>query len=428
MSKKIAVIGFGAAAIGFLWQFMDNEDYEIDVYEKAGNVMSSSLSGIRSDGKFIVSEEMGSDIYIPMSIQREALEIYKNSEYFVYDDVYMGFGNKEDYLMFYNAGFQPIRSEVIHIGTDQLKNVIPQIFEKIHEAKNIKFHFNEHIKEIKEGKTIHIFGYADRLYDYIVVAVGRSGYKLVDDIIKENDGLRHENEKQIVDIGVRFEMPDILVEDLNKRNYEWKVKKTNNQTGHGIRTFCYNPQGQVVSEIHNGFKTVNGHTYNDNSKKSNNTNFAILVSAEFTYPFQNPNQFGENIALISNQLAGGNKIMLQKLGDFLEYKRTKRIGRVKPTLPENEYTLCNINLAMPSQIRQSLVGFIEELGNVVPGIIQEDNLLYFSEVKFYGNKTQNKDGIYFIGDCSGNTRSIVHASSHGIMMAREILNSSIKNA
>src|SRR5271169_1106781 len=206
--KKIAVIGFGAAAIGFLWQFRNNDNYEIEVFENGENVMSSNLSGIKADGKLIMSEEMGSDIYIPLNVQKEAMDIYANESKHTYK-IYNSFDNN-DYLRFYNAGFQPVRSTMIHIGTDKLKEIIPVLYDEIKKSRNIIFNFDHNIKEVDKFKWVD-----NSKFDYIVVAVGRSGYKLVDHMIGIDEDLHHNEEKQIVDIGVRFELPETIVRDLN---------------------------------------------------------------------------------------------------------------------------------------------------------------------------------------------------------------------
>jgi hypothetical protein len=430
--KKIAVIGFGAASIGFLETLANNNEYQIDVFEKSKDSVSSSLSGIRSDGKLFVTDDTGLDIDIPMDLQLKARRIYFDNlpkymnmqcEPTIAPETkeYHSFSDQSEFMKFYNQGFKPIKAIYSHIGTDTLKTVVPSIFKKLEMTSNIRFTFDIEVTEIskKESGKYKIYSRQhDTIteYDSVIVSVGRSGYKLIkgmDSFVKRNG---HTN----VDIGVRFELPNILVDKLNKDNYEWKVRyKT--KTGYVGRTFCNNPSGLVTVENYKDIKTVNGHSNSNGGIKTDNTNFAILISTSLTEPFSDPNEYGEYIARLGNKLAGENKVMLQTVGDFLNFKRTKKLGRVKPSLDMKEVELCDINLALPAKIRESLADFIQALARVEPNIAQHDNLMYGIEVKFYSNKMENKDGVYFIGDCSGHTRSICHATAHGIMTAEEIL-------
>jgi uncharacterized FAD-dependent dehydrogenase len=166
--------------------------------------------------------------------------------------------------------------------------------------------------------------------------------------------------------------------------------------------------------------TVNGHA--KLQEKSTNTNFAILVTHSFTEPFNNPVGYGSYIAKLSNILAGGDKVILQTFGDFRRTKRTKHLGRVNPTLPDDEYILGDLNLVFPGKTCNALVEFIETLDTVIPGIAYSDNLMYGTECKFYSNKVANNNSkVKFIGDCSGWTRSITYATAHGIYLAKDYL-------
>ncbi len=222
-----------------------------------------------------------------------------------------------------------------------------------------------------------------------------------------------------MDLGVRYELPNHIVEELNRQMYEFKVRlKT--RTGYIARTFCNNPAGEVTLEEYEDFVTVNGHA--KSYKQTENTNFAILVTHTFTEPFNDPVGYGMYIAKLANILAGGRKVILQCFEDFKDSKRTKKIGRVHPTLEPKNFILGDLNLVLPRKTTESIIDFIERLDKVVPGVAAPDNLMYGVEVKFYGNKINNEfsNKLKIIGDCSGWTRSITYAAGHGYLVAQNI--------
>ena len=415
---RIGVVGFGAATIGLLSR-LENKDIQIDVYEKAKDIYSSSVSGIRADGKIFISRSMGGDLDITESLQREIVEYYLAQCNISRDLIEQGssFRSREWYDKFYRHGFEPILSDYWHIGTDELKNVITNIYNNFESAGNIEFHFGSLIKELRiENDKIYL-NQIPVAYDKIVVAVGRTGHGLVNHLIESYPHLIMENTK--VDLGIRYELPDHMVEDINKEMYEFKVKLRTG-TGYTARTFCNNPSGYVVTEDYDDFVTVNGHA--KLNMKSNNTNFAILVTHSFTEPFNEPVGYGTYIAKLSNILAGGRKVILQTYGDFKRTKRTKNLGRVVPTLSPDKYILGDLNLAIPGKTRNALIEFIDKLNDVIPGVGFGDNLMYGMEIKFYSNKLSNDHPqLKFIGDCSGWTRSITYATAQGILMAEELI-------
>ncbi|OQY39077.1 MAG: hypothetical protein B6226_02610 [Candidatus Cloacimonetes bacterium 4572_65] len=280
-----------------------------------------------------------------------------------------------------------------------------------------KFKFNSEVKDIliSDKATVVFADDTTIVCDNVIVGAGRTGFRLVKNIIKVHPELILENTK--VDLGIRFEVPNHVVDDLNREMYEFKVK-LRTETGYSVRTFCNNPSGFVVTEQYNDFKTVNGHA--KLNEKSTNTNFAILVTHSFTEPFNDPIGYGSYIAKLSNLLAGGDKVILQTFSDFKRTKRTKHLGRVIPTLPEEEYILGDLNLVFPGKTRKALIEFIETLDEVVPGIAYPDNLMYGIECKFYSNKVANTNPVVkFMGDCSGWTRSITYATAHGVYLAEQ---------
>ena len=415
---RIAVVGFGAATIGLLSQ-LENTKIQIDVYEKAKDIYSTSVSGIRADGKIFISQAMGGDLQISTALQQDIVEFYLSRCNISRDLIERGssFRSQTWYDKFYKQGFEPIQSDYWHIGTDELKNVITNIYNGYKSAKNIHFHFDSLIKDMVFKNDKACLNQIPIEYDKVILAVGRTGHGLVNHLIESHPQLIMENTK--VDLGIRFELPDHLVETINKEMYEFKVKLRTG-TGYTARTFCNNPSGYVVTEDYDDFVTVNGHA--KLNMKSTNTNFAILVTHSFTEPFDEPVGYGSYIAKLSNILAGGRKVILQTYGDFKRTKRTKTLGRVTPTLSKDKYILGDLNLAIPGKTRNALIEFIDKLDEVIPGVAFRDNLMYGMEIKFYSNKLSNEHPVMkFIGDCSGWTRSITYATAQGILIAKEFI-------
>ncbi len=195
-----------------------------------------------------------------------------------------------------------------------------------------------------------------------------------------------------------------------------------------VRTFCNNPSGFVVTENYGDFLTVNGHA--KMLEKSTNTNFAILTSLKFTEPFNDPIGYGSYIAKLSNLLAGEDKVILQTYSHFKESRRTKNLYRVLPTLDPKSFILGDVNLVFPRRIIESIIDFVENLDKVIPGVANNDNLVYAPEIKFYSNRLNNKSmqHIKFAGDCSGATRSIIYATAHGYLIGEAILANQFSNA
>jgi uncharacterized FAD-dependent dehydrogenase len=413
---KIAIVGFGAAAIGFIERIKDS-GHEIHVFEKSSDIYSSSISGIRADGKLFVSKEMGGDIDIDLQLQKKLVDFYINYTSDKKVETGTSFGNTDYYKKFYTKGFQPINADFYHIGTDQLKEVLYNIYEDFKSHKNIHFHFDYTVTSVEKIND-HIKINKTEIFDKAIISVGRSGHPLIKTIIKKYPKLILDNTK--VDLGIRFELPDHVVADLNKEMYEFKVRYKS-RTGYTVRTFCNNPSGFVVIENYGDFTTVNGHA--KLKEKSKNTNFAILVTIQLTEPFNDPVGYGSYIAKMSNLLAGQGKVILQTYQHFKDSKRTKNLYRVLPTLEKDKFILGDINLAFPRRIIESIVDFIEHLDEVIPGIANPDNLVYAPEIKFYSNMLSNElfSNLKFIGDCSGHTRSIIYATAHGYMIAEELI-------
>ena len=229
-----------------------------------------------------------------------------------------------------------------------------------------------------------------------------------------------------VDIGVRVELPAVIFSHLTDELYESKIVYRTEKFEDNVRTFCMNPNGIVVNENTNGIITVNGHSYEGDEKKTDNTNFALLVSKHFSEPFKDSNGYGESIARLSNMLGGG--VIVQRFGDLVRGRRStvKRVeeGLVRPTLTA---TPGDLSLVLPKRILDGIIEMIYALDKVAPGTANDDTLLYGVEVKFYNMEVEIDDnleschkGLYVIGDGSGVTHSLSHASASGIYVARHI--------
>ncbi len=231
-----------------------------------------------------------------------------------------------------------------------------------------------------------------------------------------------------VDIGVRVETNDVIMDEINEHLYEGKFIY-NASVGTKVRTFCSNPSGHVVIENQSGTMLVNGHAFKDPSLGSKNTNFALLVSHSFNEPFTQPNQFAHDIAKLANKLTNGG-VLVQKYGDILLGRRTtaKRLaeGFVKPTLVEA--TPGDLGLVLPYNTMKSIIEMIEALDHVTPGIASEHTLLYGVEAKFYSARPiVNKyfetqiNNLFVAGDGAGLTRGLAQAGANGVWVARHIV-------
>jgi len=325
------------------------------------------------------------------------------------------------------VGLKLLRGKIRHLGTEVNLQVLKRIFEYLNkkidifnktEAKNIIVE-NNIIKGVilEENNKI--------LADYVVITPGRDGsYWLSNLALEHNINMKSNH----VDIGVRVETNNEIMEEINENLYEGKfIYRT--QVGSTVRTFCSNPQGHVVVENHSGTMLANGHAYNNSNKGSKNTNFALLVSHKFTEPFNQPNEFAHGVSRLANMLSNGS-IIVQKYGDLKKGRRStvKRIneGFVTPTL--KEAIPGDLGLVLPYKTMKSIIEMIEALDNITPGVASEHTLLYGVEAKFYSarpevsNKFESKiKNLYFGGDGAGITRGLAQASANGIWIARDIV-------
>lgn len=394
-------------------------------------------AGAFSDGKLSLSPDVGGTLPDILGYDK-ATELIKES-----DDIYLKFGaDKNVYGVDKQREIQEIRRKAIganlkliecpirHLGTEEGYKIYTRLQEHLL-AQGIHMKFNTMVQDIltENGAAVGIVTDGGETFyaKEIVSAIGREGSDWFSHICKQH-GI--ETEVGTVDIGVRVEVRDEVMEFLNKNLYEAKLVYYTPTFDDKVRTFCTNPSGEVATEYYeNGLAVVNGHAYKSQEFKTNNTNFALLVSKNFTKPFKTPIEYGKHIAQLSNMLCDG-KILVQTFGDFQRGRRTteERLCRnnLIPTL--KDAVPGDLSLVLPHRIMVDIKEMILALDKVTPGIASDETLLYGVEVKFYSNKVVvNRDfetsipGLRAIGDGASVTRGLQQASANGISVARSIL-------
>ena len=399
------------------------------IHCKSCSIMSGfGGAGAFSDGKYNITNDFGGTLYEHIGKQ-PAIELMKYVDEINLTHggegtrLYSTAGTKFKKICMQN-GLNLLNASVRHLGTDINYVVLENLYNEL--EKKVDFYFDKPVlkmEELPSGYRIHC---ADELFDcdQCIVSVGRSGSKWMEEVCKEMDIPTKSNR---VDIGVRVELPAVIFSDLTDELYESKIVYRTHQFEDNVRTFCMNPHGIVVSETTNGIVTVNGHSYEGLDKQTENTNFALLVAKHFSEPFKDSNGYGESIARLSNMLGGG--VMVQRFGDLERGRRSneKRIaeGLVTPTLAA---TPGDLSLVLPKRILDGIVEMIYALDKIAPGTANDDTLLYGVEVKFYNMEVSLDDhlesiypGLYIIGDGSGVTHSLSHASASGVYVARNIV-------
>ena len=385
-------------------------------------------AGAFSDGKYNITNDFGGNLH-------EYIGKEKATELMKYVDNINMMNGGEGAKLFSTASSEIkklcmqnqlhlLDASVRHLGTDKNYIVMKNIFEQL--KNNVDFYFDTPVTdlEVDDDRYKVITKDGDYVAPKCIVSVGRSGSKWIEGICRDLDIKTLSNR---VDIGVRVEIPAEIFSHLTDELYESKIVYRTTKYGDLVRTFCMNPHGLVVNENTNGIVTVNGHSFEDESKHTENTNFALLVSKHFTEPFNDSNAYGENIARLSNMLGGG--VIVQRFGDLIDGKRStqKRIDEsfTRPTL---KATAGDLSLVIPKRILDGIIEMIYALDKIAPGTAAMDTLLYGVEVKFYNMQVEVSDkletkypGLYMIGDGSGVTHSLSHASASGIFVAREIL-------
>ena len=310
-----------------------------------------------------------------------------------------------------------------HLGTERNRKILTNLFEFL--EKSCEFRFHTPVRAIipEDGGYRLELEHGSVDCRYCIAAPGRSGAEWFAECCR---GLGLDLSNNQVDLGVRVELPAKVFEHITDVVYESKLVYRTKQYGDAVRTFCMNPYGHVVSENVDGVITVNGHSYADPALRSSNTNFALLVSNRFTQPFDQPYQYGKHIAALSNMLGGG--VLVQRFGDLIKGVRTNehRLSQsfTRPTLSA---TPGDLSLVLPKRHMDNIIEMIYALDKIAPGTANDDTLLYGVEVKFYNMEVAVSErletkykGLYVIGDGSGITHSLSHASASGVYVAREI--------
>ena len=416
---------------------------------KPCNIMSGwAGAGAFSDGKLSLSEEVGGNLtnYLPVDKVRELIKYA--------DSMYLDFGAPEEVFGLNDKKVEEINYEctkhnihlvpcpVRHMGTEYSYEVLKAMYEHLCTIDGFTFlerthadpsfdddgNINGAILTYKNGETEFVEA------DYVVAAPGRGGADWLNSIAKKHNINIRNNE---VDIGVRVEVPNSIMDHLTKHLYEAKLVYYSDTFENKVRTFCMNPGG-IVSEEHynegfnntfeNSLAVVNGHSYADDEAHTGNTNFALLVSTSFTEPFNQPIEYGKYIAHLGNMLTGGG-IMVQRLGDLLMGRRTDASRLKKSTTVPTLKTAVpgDLSFVLPHRHLTSIIEALKAFDNVAPGLYSKNTLLYGVEVKFYSSKIevdsnfQTKiNNFYAIGDGAGITRGLMQASVTGIVVAKNI--------
>ena len=385
-------------------------------------------AGAFSDGKYNITNDFGGTLFEYIGKQK-ALELM----HYV-DEINMKFGG-EGCKLYSTAGskfkklcmqhdLHLLDASVRHLGTDINYVVLENLYAELKEKVDFFFDTPVETMEIIAGGYRINCKAGSFTCPKCVVSVGRSGSKWMEGVCK---ALKIPTKSNRVDLGVRVEIPAEIFSHLTDELYESKIVYRTQKYGDKVRTFCMNPKGAVVSENTNGIITVNGHSYEDPAKQTGNTNFALLVAKHFTEPFKDSNGYGESIARLSNMLGGG--VIVQRFGDLVNGRRStpKRIES-SFTTPTFSATPGDLSLVLPKRILDSIIEMIYALDKIAPGTANYDTLLYGVEVKFYNMEVAVDerlqccyDGLYIIGDGSGITHSLSHASASGVHVARDIV-------
>ncbi|MDE6530455.1 MAG: FAD-dependent oxidoreductase [Lachnospiraceae bacterium] len=452
MKSDVIIIGAGPGGIFSAYELVKlNSDLKITVLE-AGNPLDKRKcpidgkkvkscigckpcsimngfggAGAFSDGKYNITNQFGGTLYEYIGKDR-AIELMK-----YVDEINLSHGGEGTKLystasteikkLCLQNGLHLLDASVRHLGTDINYVVLDHIYQELKDK--VEFRFNEAVRSVKKSDGGYQAETAKDTYEgtYCIISAGRSGSKWMETVCKE---LSVPTKSNRVDIGVRVELPAAIFAHLTDELYESKIVYRTQQYGDLVRTFCMNPKGAVVNENTNGIVTVNGHSYEDPEKQTENTNFALLVAKHFSAPFKDSNGYGESIARLSNMLGGG--VIVQRFGDLIAGKRSTQ-SRIEEAFitPTLNATPGDLSLVMPKRILDGIIEMIYKLDKIAPGTANVDTLLYGVEVKFYNMEVEIDENLetfhknlFIIGDCSGITHSLSHASASGVHVARYI--------
>ena len=384
-------------------------------------------AGAFSDGKYNITNNFGGTLYEYIGKQ-EAIDLMRYVD--TINVEYGGAGTR----LYSTAGSRFNRecikndphlldASVRHLGTDINYKVLGNLYAVLKDK--VEFFFDTPVSNLivlDQGYEV-VTETGTYRCEKCIISVGRSGSKWMEQICRE---IGIETRSNRVDLGVRVELRAEIFEELTDELYESKIVYRTQKYGDLVRTFCMNPKGAVVNENTNGIVTVNGHSYEDPAKHTENTNFALLVSKHFSEPFNDSTGYGESIARLSNLLGGG--VIVQRFGDLIRGQRStpRRIDK-SFTIPTLNATPGDLSLVLPKRILDGIVEMIYALDKIAPGTANDDTLLYGVEVKFYNMEVAVDEhlmtrypGLYVIGDGSGITHSLSHASASGVYVARDI--------
>lgn len=394
-------------------------------------------AGAFSDGKLSLSPDVGGNLPDILGYDK-ALELIHES-----DDIYLKFGaDTKVYGVDKQKEIQEIRRRAImanlkliecpirHLGTEEGYKIYARL-QKHLEENRVEIRFMTMVQNIlmEKGRAVGVVTEKGETFyaAEIVAGVGREGSEWFSHICKEH-GIETQN--GTVDVGVRVEVRDEIMKELNEKLYEAKLVYYTPTFDDKVRVFCTNPSGEVATEYYEGgLAVVNGHAYKSKERKTKNTNFALLVSKNFTEPFKSPIEYGKQIAQLGNMLCDG-KILVQRYGDFRRGRRTTAERLVRnnliPTL--KDAVPGDLSLVFPHRIMVDIDEMIQALDKVTPGIASDETLLYGVEVKFYSNKVvttkefeTNIKGLRVMGDGAAITRGLQQASANGLYTARCIM-------
>lgn len=464
---KIGIIGGGISGLMAAYRLVEkNPSIEVTILEKGHDILNRKCpiltkkvsqcikcehcaimeglagAGAFSDGKYNITTEFGGwlqDI-------REPEEVINYIEQA--DSILVKFGATTDRFMPSNElkklclqhDLHMLQSQCKHLGTDANFETMVRMIDYLSNHSQIKILSNCEVVDVNEAEKTkgqkvilcNINGNPKTVYvDKVIFAVGRVGSGFFSDWCNSNNIPLTNNQ---VDIGVRVELPAMIWEDFEKKIYEPKIHYTSKKYGDTTRMFCFNGRGEVVTENTNGVLTVNGHAYKAESKKTENTNFALLSTIRFTQPFNKPIEYARHVASLANMISGGS-VLVQRLGDLELGRRTDesrlKKSTVRPTL--KGAVAGDLSLCLPKRQLDNIVETLHALDKIAPGTANYDTLLYGIECKYYSARPKTdrkfeivsyvgeKSGYYAIGDGAGFTRSLAQAAAQGLMVADAIL-------
>lgn len=386
-------------------------------------------AGAFSDGKYNITNDFGGTLHERIG-KEHALELMRYVDEINITNggegtkLYSTTGSRFKKLCLENKLFL-LDASVRHLGTDKNYLVLGNLYNKLKD--HIDFYFETPVEEIIVNADDSEYTIITKEQNYTcskcIVSVGRSGSKWIEKVCKDLEIDTYSNR---VDIGVRVELPAVVFSHLTEELYESKIVYRTEKFEDKVRTFCMNPYGYVVNENTNGIVTVNGHSFDSPELQSQNTNFALLVAKHFSDPFKDSNGYGESIARLSNMLGGG--VIVQRLGDLMRGRRSNASRIAESTVvPTLNATPGDLSLVLPKRILDGIIEMIYALDKIAPGTANDDTLLYGVEVKFYNmevaidaNLETRHKGLFIIGDGSGVTHSLSHASASGVHVARYI--------